>query len=78
MYGPLVVDKVLIPGRDYVVPICTRCQVIQRLITKTPLVPYTPPPANESAPGGENDMVMVGGKLRQRRAPRKTARPKVA
>jgi hypothetical protein len=77
-YGPIRVDGVDYPGRDYVVPVCLRCQVSARLITKTPLVAYTPPPVSERGPGGgENDMVMVAGKLRQRRKP-KTVRVKVA
>ena len=74
-YEAGIADGQPYPAKDYVVPVCPRCQVVARLITKTPLVPYTPTPISESATGGsnpkgENDMVMVGGKLRQRRQPR--------
>ena len=75
--GEVKFDGIVFPPVDYVVPVCERCQVIARLITKTPLVAYTPPPDSASVPGGENDMVMVGGKLRQRRQP-KTVKVKIA
>lgn len=76
-YSAGIADGAAYPAKDIVVPVCPRCQVHMRLITKTPLVTYTPPPISESVSGGENDMVMVGGKLRQRRRPRRV-RVKVA
>jgi hypothetical protein len=67
---------VLVSEGKVFAPVCQKCQMLMRLITKTVLVDNSVDkrPVRGS---GDNDMVKVGGVLRARRAPR-TVKVKVA